>query len=56
MQRVYDSEINATIEWLWDGGFSLKLGDPDQPDRGQRQDMARSRGLVSRADYAALPR
>jgi hypothetical protein len=32
MQRVYDSEIDAAIEWLWDGGFSMKLGDPDVPE------------------------
>jgi hypothetical protein len=32
MQRVYDSEIDASIEWLWDGGFSMKLGDPDVPE------------------------
>jgi hypothetical protein len=27
MQRVYDSEINAAIDWLWDGGFHIRLGD-----------------------------
>ena len=21
LQRLYDSEINATITWLWDDGF-----------------------------------
>jgi hypothetical protein len=32
MQRVYDSEINATIEWFWDAGFSIRLGNPqDDP-------------------------
>jgi hypothetical protein len=32
VQRIYDSEINAGIEWFWDGGFSISLGDPDNPD------------------------
>lgn len=27
LQELYDSEINATIEWFWDGGFDLNLGD-----------------------------
>ena len=27
MQRVYDSEIGAAIEWFWDGGFDVTLGD-----------------------------
>jgi len=25
LQRVYDSEINVTIRWLWDGGFQFAL-------------------------------
>jgi hypothetical protein len=24
MQRFYDSEINASIEWYWDGGFLVE--------------------------------
>lgn len=27
MQDLYHSEINASISWLWDGGFDVKLGD-----------------------------
>jgi hypothetical protein len=25
LQRLYNSEINVTITWLWDGGFDLAL-------------------------------
>jgi hypothetical protein len=27
LQALYDSEINASISWLWDGGIDVKLGD-----------------------------
>jgi hypothetical protein len=27
MQRLYDSEINASIASFWNGGFDVKLGD-----------------------------
>jgi hypothetical protein len=27
MQRLYDSEINATMSSFWDDGFYVKLGD-----------------------------
>ena len=27
LQRLYDSEINAGIEWVWDGGVKWQLGD-----------------------------
>jgi len=27
LQRIYDSEINVRIGWLWDGGIDLRLGD-----------------------------
>lgn len=27
LQRLYDSEINACIEWVWDGGVQWRLGD-----------------------------
>ena len=25
LQRIYDSEINVTITWPWDGGFQFAL-------------------------------
>ena len=25
VQGLYDSEINVTITWLWDGGFDFAL-------------------------------
>lgn len=24
---LYDSEINLSISWLWDGGYDIKIGD-----------------------------
>src|SRR5258706_6853570 len=27
LQRIYDSEINVRIGWLWDGGSDVRLGD-----------------------------
>jgi hypothetical protein len=27
LQEIYDSEINVSISWLWDGGIDVKLGD-----------------------------
>ncbi len=27
LQRIYDSEINVRIGWLWDGGIEVRLGD-----------------------------
>ena len=27
LQKIYDSEINVTIRWLWDGGIDVRLGD-----------------------------
>jgi hypothetical protein len=27
LQKIYDSEINIEIGWLWDGGIDVRLGD-----------------------------
>ena len=27
LQKIYDSEINVEISWLWDGGIEVRLGD-----------------------------
>ena len=27
LQRIYNSEINVEIGWLWDGGIDVRLGD-----------------------------
>lgn len=27
LQELYDLEINASIEWFWDNGFEITLGD-----------------------------
>jgi hypothetical protein len=28
LNDLYDSEINASISWIWDGGFHVTLGAP----------------------------
>jgi hypothetical protein len=27
LQKMYDSEINVELSWLWDGGIDVRLGD-----------------------------
>ena len=27
LQKIYDSEINLRISWLWDGGIDVQLSD-----------------------------
>jgi hypothetical protein len=27
LQKIYNSEINVRISWLWDGGIDVRLGD-----------------------------
>src|SRR5215475_9206498 len=27
LQKIYDSEINVEMGWLWDGGIDVRLGD-----------------------------
>src|SRR5215831_7729852 len=27
LQKIYDSEINVSIGWVWDGGINVRLGD-----------------------------
>jgi hypothetical protein len=27
LQKIYDSEINIQISWIWDAGFRVALGD-----------------------------
>ena len=27
LQKIYDSEINVEIRWMWDAGVAVKLGD-----------------------------
>jgi hypothetical protein len=28
LNDLYASELNASISWIWDGGFHVTLGDP----------------------------
>jgi hypothetical protein len=27
LQNIYESEINVRIDWIWDGGIEVRLGD-----------------------------
>jgi hypothetical protein len=27
LQKIYDSEINISLNWMWDGGVRVRLGD-----------------------------
>ena len=28
LRALYESEINASVSWVWDGGINVELGDP----------------------------
>jgi hypothetical protein len=32
LDDLYASEVNASISWIWDGGFYVTLGDPKQAE------------------------
>jgi hypothetical protein len=32
LNDLYESEINASIAWIWDGGFNVTLGDPPRAE------------------------
>ena len=32
LNDLYATEINASISWIWDGGFHVVLGDPRQAE------------------------
>jgi hypothetical protein len=32
LNDLYESEINASISWIWDDGFHVILGDPQQAE------------------------
>lgn len=50
LNDLYESEIRASITWVWDSGFHLSLGDPNQA-RGWafRRRPVLSHGSVIRA-------
>jgi hypothetical protein len=41
LNDLYESEINASISWIWDGGFYAVLGDPKQAEGGLSRASAR---------------
>ena len=40
LQKIYDSEINIRIGWVWDGGIEVRLGD--------ERVLSRTNGAVNR--------
>jgi hypothetical protein len=58
LQRIYDSEINVRISWLWDGGIDVRLGDEmngylAEENARQRCSAAHTRDCIYRV--ARLP-
>ena len=37
LSALYESEINASISWLWDGGIDVMLGDELSGLQGRRE-------------------
>ena len=51
LQRLYDSEINVEIHWIWDGGVEWSLGD-DGHSSGTGKNVAEA--VEALANAAAL--
>ena len=64
LQRLYDSEINISLEWTWDGGIEVWMAGPVAGKRGQAQTVAealawldaQARALYPDSQYAKEPR
>jgi hypothetical protein len=41
LNDLYASEINASISWIWDGGFYVTVRDPKQAEVGPSRASAR---------------
>ena len=57
LQKIYDSEINVRISWLWDGGIDVRLGDDMNGYLGRRECSVHERNpsLAPGGDCAFLP-
>jgi hypothetical protein len=58
LQRLYDSEINASITWMYDAGFDWKLGDDANGWKAQGtgrtiEDAARQLASAAMTTYPA---
>ena len=56
LNDLYASEINASISWIWDGGFYAVLGNPKQaegwafPSVGKAVEWLREQAIVHYPD------
>ncbi len=56
LNDLYESEINASISWFWDGGFYAVLGNPKQaegwafPSIGEAVDWLRDQACAHYPD------
>ena len=57
LQRIYDSEINLRIDWLWDGGIRVALGDEMNGFVAEESvdSVAGACALVASSDSSFLP-
>jgi hypothetical protein len=53
LQRLYNSEINARIEWVWDGGVEWSLGDEYRGWKATGREAAIALAAVALAKAAA---
>ena len=56
LQKIYDSEINIRISWLWDGGIDVRLGDDANDYLAEEtvSDSGRNRSLASGSHRSLL--
>lgn len=55
LQRLYESEINAGINWIWDGGFEWKLQVGPEAYGGNAPTVARAIEDLAVAAVAHYP-
>jgi hypothetical protein len=55
LNDLYASEINASISWIWDGGFYVTLGNPKQAEGLGLPEHRRGCRMAERPSHRALP-
>jgi hypothetical protein len=53
LQHLYDSEINARIDWVWDGGVQWRLGDDHNAWRAEGRAATVALAVLELAKAAA---
>jgi hypothetical protein len=54
LNDLYASEINASISWIWDGGFYVTLGNPKQAEGWAFPSIGEA-VVAERPSHRALP-